>query len=79
MKQIKQSKIVCTHNVDTSEYIPDHQDDEGNNVSGYWVYGKENTTRDIDLHRYTCTQCNAVMYYSNAARKYYEEGVTWTM
>lgn len=33
------------------------------------------TTVDIDLHRYKCTQCDEIMYYSNKARKFYEEGI----
>jgi hypothetical protein len=32
------------------------------------------TTVDIDLHRYTCTQCKKIMYYSESARSYYEDG-----
>jgi len=26
------------------------------------------------LHRYKCTQCGEVMYYSGRAREHYEEG-----
>jgi hypothetical protein len=29
---------------------------------------------DIDLHRYKCTQCGLVMYYSGRAREHFEEG-----
>ena len=36
---------------------------------------ERHTTRDLDTHRYQCTQCNKIMYYSNAARLYYEEGI----
>jgi hypothetical protein len=42
---------------------------------GEWEYKTEYTTVDIDLHRYKCTQCGEVMYYSGAAREYYETGV----
>jgi hypothetical protein len=50
---------------------------------GYDVYTDEDlpdvmepysTTEDLDTHRYRCTQCGLVMYYSGAARAYYEEG-----
>ena len=34
------------------------------------------TTRDLDLHRYQCTQCNEIMYYSYAAKEFYEKGIT---
>ena len=32
------------------------------------------TTVDIDLHLYKCTQCEKVMYYSERARKHFEDG-----
>jgi len=35
----------------------------------------ESTTEDIDLHRYRCTLCGLVMYYSGRAREYHENGV----
>ena len=34
-----------------------------------------NTYQDLGKHRYFCTQCKEVFYYSEAARKYYEEGI----
>lgn len=46
---------------------------------GQWVdeseWREENTFEDIDLHRYRCTQCNKVFYYSERARRHYEDGV----
>lgn len=48
----------------------------GDTEDGHWVYSTERTTEDIDLHRYRCTVCKAVMYYSGAARRYYEEDIT---
>ena len=33
------------------------------------------TTEDVDLHRFRCTQCNLMMYYSGRARDYYEKGI----
>lgn len=42
---------------------------------GQWEYNTVSTTIDIDLHRYKCTQCNQIMYYSSAAREYYETGI----
>lgn len=30
---------------------------------------------DIDLHRYKCTKCGNIGYYSSAAREYHEEGI----
>lgn len=31
----------------------------------------EITTEDIDLHRYQCTQCGEVMFYSGEAKRRY--------
>jgi len=34
------------------------------------------TSVDIDLHRYKCYQCDKVFYYSQAARLFFEDGIT---
>jgi hypothetical protein len=40
---------------------------------GYWKDGGvESTTVDVDLHRYKCTQCGEIMYYSEYGRKLFE-------
>lgn len=63
----------CTHSQQRQKYVTtDHWGDE---IDGYWEYWEERTTEDIDLHRFRCTQCKEIMYYSGAARKYYEEGI----
>ncbi len=67
-------KVICTHSRETSTYIDTFINDWGDTEDGHWVYSTENTTEDIDLHRYRCYQCNEVLYYSGAARRYYEEG-----
>ncbi len=38
------------------------------------VHESEWTMVDIDTHRYKCTQCNKVMYYSGRAQQVYEAG-----
>ncbi len=35
----------------------------------------EDTFKDIDLHRYKCTQCGEIGYYSGAAENYYTKGI----
>lgn len=30
---------------------------------------------DLDLHRYHCTACKEIFYYSQAARDYHEQGI----
>lgn len=64
---------MCTHERDTSRYITD-TDWDGEDCS-YWEYGSVSTCVDIDTHRYKCTQCNEVFYYSGAAKAYHEDGV----
>lgn len=66
--------MTCTHERQTSEYVREVNDFDGTD-RGRWVYNIVSTTRDIDLHRYRCTQCDTVMYYSGRAREYYERGV----
>lgn len=67
---------ACTHTRRVpAEWIEVSDDPHYDGVGGYWEEGHEvNTTVDIDLHRYKCTLCSKIMYYSNAARKHYEYG-----
>jgi hypothetical protein len=68
--------MTCNHQRETSRWVED--DDwypSHGGSTGYWEYDSVSTCVDIDLHRYKCTQCNQVMYYSGAAREYYETGV----
>lgn len=34
----------------------------------------EPTYEDIDLHRFRCTQCGEIFYYSNKSRRHFENG-----
>ncbi|BCG50153.1 hypothetical protein [Ralstonia phage RP13] len=66
--------MECTHSAKktvTSTFIHPIIGDEEveTNVINEFTY------EDISLHRFKCTQCNKVFYYSEAARKYYEEGI----
>jgi hypothetical protein len=65
--------MTCTHTRDTSRWVT--RDYFGEEIDGEWEYDSVSTCVDIDLHRYKCTQCGEVMYYSGAAREYYETGV----
>lgn len=59
--------MECSHSVINEALL----DEDGN-----WVEPSEKSAfEDIDLHRYKCTLCGVVKYYSEAARKYYVEGV----
>lgn len=33
-----------------------------------------NKTQDLDLHRYQCLDCAKILFYSQKARQYWEEG-----
>jgi hypothetical protein len=65
--------MSCNHERTTERWVT--QDYFGEEIDGEWQYDTVSTTVDIDLHRYKCTQCGQVMYYSGAAREYYETGV----
>jgi len=66
--------MSCNHERRTEEWVTEVDDWYGHETS-YWKYKTESTCVDIDLHRYKCTQCGEVMYYSGRARDYYEKGI----
>lgn len=41
---------------------------------GYWDGEYESACVDLDLHRYQCTLCGEMFYYSSRAREAYESG-----
>ena len=67
-------KISCKHQrriqVKTPVYS-NYISDESIDVSWIW----EDTFEDIDIHRYKCTQCGEIGYYSGAAKDYYTKGI----
>ncbi len=65
--------MSCNHTRETSRWVT--TDYFGEEIDGEWEYKTEYTTVDIDLHRYKCTQCGEIMYYSGRARDYYEKGI----
>lgn len=65
--------MSCTHERETSQWVEEENWYTGE-VEGRWEWSTKSTTVDIDLHRYKCTQCGLVMYYSGRAREYYENG-----
>jgi hypothetical protein len=67
--------MSCNHQRDTSRWVEDDDWYENCTATGHWEYSSEYTTVDIDLHRYKCTQCGEIMYYSGRARDYHEKGV----
>jgi hypothetical protein len=65
--------MSCSHEKETSRWVEEENWYTGE-TEGRWEWSTQSTTVDIDLHRYKCTQCGLVMYYSGRARAYYEEG-----
>jgi hypothetical protein len=66
--------MSCSHQRERGYYVDDEEDGWGGITPGHWEYTTEQTTVDIDLHRYKCTMCGEVMYYSGRAKQYYQEG-----
>lgn len=58
--------MTCTHTVETSQWVPEsHYHDDGSSThTSRLEHETIQTLEDIDLHRYRCTQCGEVMYYS---------------
>ena len=69
--------MTCNHTKQIRRWVGnDYWNENGGSChTGDWEFDSVSTIVDIDLHRYKCTQCGKVMYYSGAAREYYETGV----
>ena len=65
--------MSCRHERTTERWV-EEEDWYSGEMIGHWEYNTEYTTVDIDLHRYKCTQCGEIMYYSGRASEYYEVG-----
>lgn len=65
--------MTCLH-MQTSHKWVEKEDYWTGETTWDWETTTEYTTTDLDTHRYQCTQCKKVMYYSGAARAYYEDG-----
>lgn len=65
----------CTHSRHVEGAWVEYDEEMDTHRTGYWEEGyQERTIEDIDLHRYRCTQCGTIFYYSDAAERHYEEG-----
>lgn len=65
--------MTCTHTKEHSRWVTTNY--FGEEIEGKWEYTTESTTVDIDVHRYKCTMCNKIFYYSARAHDYYEKGI----
>lgn len=62
----------CTH-TKYEEVDEGYEDWDGNWQPDIRVY-EVGTYEDVDLHRFRCTQCGKIRYYSSRAEAFYEEG-----
>lgn len=69
--------MTCEHGKTWKEYqlVDDPWGDYDDwNRLGEWITKYECWDEDIDIHRFKCTHCGRIGYYSSAARAYHEEG-----
>jgi hypothetical protein len=63
----------CDHTETRAVYRETYNDWTGE-TEGNWETEKISLVSDIDLHRFQCTRCKMIGYYSSAARSYFEDG-----
>lgn len=63
----------CNHYETVSHFEEWENEFTGVTVSE-WKSEEVSLQVDIDLHRFQCTRCLQIGYYSSAARAYYTEG-----
>lgn len=68
--------MTCTHEETREVWVADTTDRWGDPVPGHWKTETRSLEEDIDLHRFKCTRCGEIGYYSGAARRVYEGGAT---
>jgi hypothetical protein len=63
----------CDHHASYGYYAETVNDWTGE-LEREWKTEERCLQVDLDLHRFQCTRCKEIGYYSGAARAYYEEG-----
>jgi hypothetical protein len=69
----RKRQMNCTHK--SEKKVPIYETDDWGNTYVYYETVITTFTEDIDLHRYRCTKCKGVFYYSGAAKQHFENGV----
>lgn len=65
---------MCNHYEIRSQWV-ETQDDWTGEWEREWVSEEVSLIVDLDLHRYHCTRCKKIGYYSGAAHDFYEKGI----
>jgi hypothetical protein len=68
-----QANQDCDHENRKTVWHEERNDWTGE-IEGEWRTETTSLIKDIDLHRYQCTRCKQIGYYSGAAMAYYEQG-----
>lgn len=63
----------CSHTI--FEDYQNYEYDDNDNKIYFWETRQVSACVDIDLHRYKCSMCGEIGYYSSAARDFYEKGI----
>jgi hypothetical protein len=63
----------CDHYETKGRYV-NVQDDWTGEWEREWQTEEVSFIVDVDLHRYQCTRCKQIGYYSGAAKAFYETG-----
>ena len=63
----------CDHQ-ETRRFYETWENELTGEAEGQWTSEETSLMVDIDLHRFKCSRCGQVGYYSGAARAYFEEG-----
>lgn len=66
----------CTHEQTHQEWVEESEEDFWGNRydSGRWQTISKSFLEDLDLHRYQCTRCKEIFYYSGKAKDFFENG-----
>lgn len=63
----------CSHS-ETAWTFATWRDEWADEERGEWQSEEVSYIVDIDLHRYQCTRCKRIGYYSSAAKAFHEDG-----
>jgi hypothetical protein len=63
----------CDH-YKTNRHYAVSIDDWTGEPEGEWHTEEQSLIVDIDLHRYQCSRCKQIGYYSGAAKAFFEDG-----